>query len=63
MIRVTIAPDGTPTVEVFGVKGDACMELTAPILRSLGNDGSSEVHVTLKDEFYEQEQTSNSDFA
>lgn len=35
-VTVTIAPDGTTSIEVEGVKGKGCLELTRDIERALG---------------------------
>jgi len=35
-VRVTIGPDGRVTVEVSGVKGKRCLEITRPLEEALG---------------------------
>ena len=36
-VTVTIAPDGTTSIEVEGVKGKGCVELTRDIEKALGS--------------------------
>jgi hypothetical protein len=35
-IRITIAPDGKTSIEVVGVKGKRCLDLTADLEGALG---------------------------
>lgn len=52
-VIVTIATDGTPTVEVNGVKGQSCKDLTRELEKALGAPES----VATKPEMYERPQT------
>lgn len=36
-VTITIAPDGTPKIEVNGVKGKACKDITKTVERALGS--------------------------
>jgi hypothetical protein len=36
VVEITIAPDGTPTIEVNGVPGQACRDVTKTVERALG---------------------------
>lgn len=57
-IDIFVKPDGTVKVEVRGVKGQKCLELTKKIEELLGGQIIERIHT---DEFHEleQEQTTN----
>jgi hypothetical protein len=39
-VVITIAPDGTPTINVNGVKGKSCKDVTKTVERALGSTTS-----------------------
>ena len=51
-VIITIAPDGTPTINVNGVKGKACKDVTKTVERALGSVVSDKE----TPEMYEKEQ-------
>lgn len=51
-IIISIKPDGAVTVEVDGVKGAGCMELTEQIEKALGTVSSN----IKKKEYYERDE-------
>ena len=60
-VIITIAPDGTPTIDVQGVQGTSCKDLTRSIELAYGEVSEEQ----LKPEFYGQEvsHASNQDLA
>lgn len=42
-VQVVIAPDGKVTIEVNGVKGGGCLELTEQLEKALGTVASREM--------------------
>jgi hypothetical protein len=51
-VIITIAPDGTPTINVNGVKGKSCKDVTKTVERALGSVVSDKE----TSEMYEKEQ-------
>ena len=51
-MKIIIAKDGKVTIDVDGVKGPSCKDLTRKLEEALG----STVDSTVKTEYYEQEQ-------
>lgn len=52
-IDVLVKPDGTVKIEVRGVKGGKCLELTEDLERLLGGTIVERIHT---DEFYQNDQ-------
>jgi len=57
-IDIFVRPDGTVKVEVRGVKGQKCLDLTKKIEELLGGKITERVHT---DEFHEAEQQQTQD--
>lgn len=36
IVEITIAPDGTPTIQVNGIAGQSCKDVTKTVERALG---------------------------
>jgi len=51
-IKVIIAKDGKTTIDVNGIKGPSCKDVTKRLQEALGTEVESET----KDEFWEQEE-------
>jgi len=54
-ITVRLLPDGTVQVDVQGVKGKRCLELTRPLEERLGNDVAERSFTSEYDEIERQE--------
>lgn len=54
-LEIAISPSGEVKIEVKGVKGDGCLELTRGLEQSLGQVEDRQ----LKSEYYEQNQQRN----
>jgi hypothetical protein len=52
-IIVRISPDGKTQIEVDGMKGESCTDVTKKLEEALGQTVDTE----LKNEYYEQEET------
>ena len=50
-LEVVIGPDGEVVIEVKGVKGDRCLEITRPLEQLLGGEIVDRKHT---DEYYQQ---------
>lgn len=35
-VEITIAPDGTPTIKVNGIRGSSCKDITKTVEKALG---------------------------
>jgi hypothetical protein len=52
MIKISISPKGVTTIDVDGVKGTGCKDLTRKLENALGSTTKEK----LKGEYYEQQQ-------